>query len=62
MLLQRISPKTDMDSMNEEVDKFLDEKRGIKRDDSAPKLGNIIMTSPVRDKIMGLTRWITISL
>jgi AraC family transcriptional regulator len=46
-----IDQKTDMDSMNEEVDKFLDEN-GYKRDDSRPQLGNII-TSPVVNKIMG---------
>lgn len=46
-----IDQKTDMDSMNTEVDKFLNEN-GFKRDDSRPQLGNII-TSPAGNKIMG---------
>ena len=46
-----IDQKTDMDSMNTEVDKFLNEN-GFKRDDSRPQLGNII-TSPAVNKIMG---------
>ncbi len=46
-----IDQKTDMDSMNEEVNKFLDEN-GYRRDDSRPQLGNII-TSPAVNKIMG---------
>lgn len=46
-----IDQKTDMDSMNTEVDKFLNEN-GFKRDDSRPQLGNII-TSPAVNRIMG---------
>ena len=43
--------KTDMDSMNAEVDRFLSEN-GFERDDSRPQLGNII-TSPLAHEIMG---------
>lgn len=46
-----IDQKTDMDSMNAEVNKFLDEN-GFRRDDSRPQLGNII-TSPAVNKILG---------
>lgn len=46
-----IDQKTDMDSMNAEVNKFLDEN-GFKHDDSRPQLGNII-TSPAVNKILG---------
>ena len=46
-----IDQKTDMDSMNAEVDRFLSEN-GFERDDSRPQLGNII-TSPLAHEIMG---------
>lgn len=46
-----INQKTDMDFMNAEVDKFLDEN-GFKRDDLRPQLGNKI-TSPLAHEIMG---------
>ena len=46
-----IDQKTDLDSMNAEVDKFLNEN-GLKRDSSRSQLGNII-TSPDVNKIIG---------
>lgn len=46
-----IDQKTDLDFMNAEVDKFLNEN-GLKRDRSRPQLGNII-TSPDVNKIIG---------
>lgn len=46
-----IDQKTDVDHMNDEVDKFLSEN-GFERDLSRPQLGNII-TSPLAKKIMG---------
>lgn len=46
-----IDQKTDMDFINAEVHKFLDEN-GFKCDDSGPKLENII-TSPFAHEIMG---------
>lgn len=46
-----IDQKTDMDFMNAEVNKFLDEN-GFKRDDLRPQLGNKI-TSPLAHEIMG---------
>lgn len=46
-----IDQKTDMDLMNAEVDKFLNDN-GFERDTSRSELGNII-TSPNAQKIMG---------
>lgn len=46
-----IDQKTDRDSMNAEVNRFLAEN-GFKRDDSRPELGNII-TSPAASEKMG---------